>query len=140
MAATLESQARTRAFARVIGPFLAIVTTLVAVRMGSMEQMVSAFFANVALAWIVGAILIFGGIVIIAFHQIWRGAAAIVISLLGWILVLRGLSLIAVPQLIQQLALSMLGATAPIRIAFALAAALGLWLTYVGWLAKAPTA
>jgi len=136
MPTTIESQARTRAFARVIGPYVAIIATVTAVRMGTMEDMISAFFANFALVYTLGAFLLLLGLVVVAFHQIWSSAAAIVISLIGWLMVLRGIVLLAAPQLIQHAANAMLGATPAIRVGFSLAAVLGLWLTYVGWVAK----
>jgi hypothetical protein len=35
--------------------------------------------------WFAGALL-FGGLLIIAFHQYWSSVAAVIISLFGWIL------------------------------------------------------
>ncbi len=46
MPATLEARARTRAFARVIGPFLVIVAAMVAVRMPNIGTILTAFFEN----------------------------------------------------------------------------------------------
>jgi hypothetical protein len=53
MPATPEARARTRAFARVIGPFLVIVPAIIAVRAPStsMGGYLSAFFENAALVW-----------------------------------------------------------------------------------------
>jgi hypothetical protein len=79
--ATPEAKARTRAFARVIGPFLVIVPGIIVVRAPEMDTSVSAFFENGALVWIVGGLLLFCGLLIIAHHQYWSSAAAILISL-----------------------------------------------------------
>ena len=48
--------------------------------------------------WLYGAILLMGGLVIIAFHQYWRSPAAIIVSVVGWFLAIRGLLLLTVPQ------------------------------------------
>lgn len=63
MPATPEARARTRAFARVIGPFLVIVPAIVAVRApsASMGTILSAFFQNDALVWITGGLLLLSG-------------------------------------------------------------------------------
>jgi hypothetical protein len=90
----------------------------------------------------VGAMLLLGGLFIIANHQYWSGLSAILISLFGWFLALRGVVLLAVPQLIQR------GAAAaqnrnlmPVAEAFfGLLVLIGLWLTFAGWIAKRPTA
>ncbi len=53
-----------------------------------------------------GALLLFDGLLIIAFHQYWSSVAAIMISLFGWILALRGLVLMAAPNLYERAAMS----------------------------------
>jgi hypothetical protein len=62
----------------------------------------SGFFENVVLVWFAGAFLLFSGLLIIAFHQYWSSLAGILISLFGWFLALRGLVLLAAPQLIAR--------------------------------------
>ena len=115
--ATPEAKARTRAFARVIGPFVVIVPGIIVVRAPEMDTLVSAFFENGALVWIVGGLL-FCGLLIIAHHQYWSSAAAILISLFGWFLALRGLALLAAPQLYQRAAAGAVGALPLVRIGF----------------------
>jgi hypothetical protein len=73
--------------------------------------------------------------VIIAFHQYWRSPAAIIVSLVGWFLAIRGALLLTVPAAYDAAgnALYSSGATAVIWVLFACLAASGLYLTYVGW-------
>ncbi|MFY9642837.1 MAG: hypothetical protein WCD20_03955 [Rhodomicrobium sp.] len=139
MRATPEALAKTRAFARVLGPYLAIVPGIIAVRAPDMGPMVSAFFGNVALVWITGALILFAGLFVIAQHQHWASAAAIFISLFGWFLALRGLALLAVPEIYAQASEGVMGAAVAltvVRIGFGALVLAGLWLTYVGWIAK----
>ncbi len=135
MSATPESQARTRAFARVIGPWLVIAPGIIALRAPGMGALASEFFRSDLAVWFTGAALLFGGLSIIAFHQYWSSLAAILISAFGWILALRGLALMAAPGLYERAALSM--DTLPlVRLIFGVFVAIGLYLAYVGWLAK----
>ena len=136
MPATPESTARTRAFARVIGPWLAIVPGIIVVRMPDMGALASGFFENPLFAWFVGGLLLFGGLLIIAFHQYWSNPAAILISLFGWFLALRGLVLMAMPNLIERGAAASMDAMSLVRIGFGALVLVGLYLSYVGWLAK----
>jgi hypothetical protein len=133
MPTAVESLARTRAIARVLGPFLAIVPTVIAFRAPDMGEIARAFFQNSALVWITGGFLVFGGLAIIAFHQYWSSAAAVIISVFGWILLLRGLVLLAAPQLYEQVTNASVGSMTLIRAAFAVLILCGLWLTYTGW-------
>ena len=135
MRAPRESQARTRAFARVLGPWLVIVPGIIALRAPAMGALASDFFKSDLFVWFAGALLVFGGLLIIAFHQYWSSVAAVMISLFGWILALRGVVLMAAPDLYERAAMST-GAISLVRLIFGTLVAIGLYLTYVGWLAK----
>jgi hypothetical protein len=136
MPATPESEARTRAFARVIGPFLVIVPGIITARAPDMGVELSAFFGNAALVWITGGLLVFAGVFVIANHQYWSSASAILISLFGWFLALRGLALLAIPHLYEKASIEVMNAIFLVRIGFGLLVLAGLWLTYTGWIAK----
>jgi hypothetical protein len=130
-----QSQIRTRMFARVLGPFFMIVPTTVAVRGSYMQTLFNEFKANPMWPWLYGAILFIAGIIIIAFHQYWRSPAAIIVSLLGWFLAIRGVLLLTVPRAYDAAgnALYSSGAIAVIWVLFSCLAAAGVYLTYVGW-------
>jgi hypothetical protein len=132
---TQQSQARTQAFARVIGPWLVIVPGIVVLRAAEMGGLASEFFNSGLFVWFAGALLLFAGLLIIAFHQYWSSVAAVMISLFGWVLALRGLVLMAAPAVYERVGLS-LGATPHVRLIFGVLVAIGLYLTYVGWLTK----
>lgn len=134
MPAAQQSQSRTRAFARVIGPWLIIVPGIITFRAPDMGALASDFFKSDLFVWFAGALLLFAGLLIIAFHQYWSSLAAVLISLFGWILALRGLMLMAAPELYERAAMSMDG-IAVVRVIFGALIAIGVYLTYVGWLA-----
>ncbi|MEZ4237598.1 MAG: hypothetical protein R3F59_15910 [Myxococcota bacterium] len=135
MAATAESRARTRAFARVIGPYVAIATGILAVRLPQMGDL--DFFGEPVTVWGVGALLLFCGLVVIAHHSIWSTAPGVAISLFGWFLALRGFVLMAAPDLMQQGVEGSMAAITVVRLFFAGMAGFGLWLTWVGYGSKA---
>ena len=130
-----QSALRTRMFARVLGPFFTVVPTTVAVRGSYMRTLFTEFQANPMWSWLFGAILLMFGLVIIAFHQYWRGPAAIIVSLLGWFLAIRGVLLLTVPGAYDAAGKALYGAgvTAVIWALFLGLAAAGMYLTYVGW-------
>jgi hypothetical protein len=132
---------RTRAFARVLGPFVAVVPTVIAIRAGSIGTQLSSFSADPMWPWVLGAVLFFCGLFVVAFHQYWRSVAAVIVSLFGWFLLLRGFALLAVPQLVVDAATSAAQTSGPavgiVRVGFGLLALCGLYLAYVGWVKKA---
>ncbi len=64
------------------------------------------------------ALLLFSGLLIIAHHQYWSSLAAILISLFGWFLALRGVVLLAAPQLIERAAGAAMNMMPIVRIGF----------------------
>ncbi|MFY2860945.1 hypothetical protein ACOJVU_14515 [Mycobacterium sp. THU-M104] len=133
MNAEPESQARTRMFARVLGLFLVIVDVTAVARASDMQALLAQFEANSLWTWVTGAFVLLFGLIVVAGHQYWHGAAAITVSLLGWLITLRGLLLLSFPKAFVSLANSMVGAQGSwvsLCVAFAL---VGLYLAYVGW-------
>lgn len=132
-----QSQTRTRMFSRVLGPFLVIVDVTAVARASDMQKLLSEFEANSLWTWVTGAFILVFGLIIVAAHQYWRGAAAIIVSVLGWLVTLRGLLLLAFPKAFVSVANTMIGAQA-LWVTLCIAAALvGLYLTYLGW-SRAP--
>ena len=132
MSNTQQSQIRTRMFARVIGPYLVIVTATAVARASQMQKLASEFSANTVWPWVTGAFVLLTGLVVIGLHPYWRGAPAIIVSILGWLTALKGLTLLAFPQSYVPVVNSAVDAPWW-RIGFVLLALVGLYLSYVGW-------
>jgi FtsH-binding integral membrane protein len=134
MSTSAQAQIRTRAFARVLRPFFTIVPTTVAVRGSYMRTLFAEFKANPLWPWMFSAILLILGLVIIAFHQYWRSPAAIIVSVVGWFLAIRGVLLLTVPQAYDAAGDAVYSsAIALIWVVFVCLALSGVYLTYVGW-------
>jgi cytochrome bd-type quinol oxidase subunit 2 len=131
-----QTEARTRMFARVLGPYLVVVTITAVARASQMRMLVSEFEANSVWAFVTGAFILLSGLIVVALHQYWRGAAAIIVSVLGWMTAIKGLALLAFPQAYISTVNSAVDAVWW-RIGFVVIALVGLYLTYVGW-APAP--
>lgn len=133
MSPSHQTPTTTRMFARVLGPFVFIACITAVVRAPDMRALISDFAADALWPWVAGAFVLVGGLIIVALHQQWRGAAAIIVSLFGWLAVLRGVLLIAFPASFVSMANSVLGMGALWRGVCIVFAAVGLYLTYVGW-------
>jgi hypothetical protein len=132
------SRIRTRMFARAFGPFFLIVPSIIAMRASSQMPVLLHEFSNDPMwQWELGALLLMWGSVIIAFHQYWRSVAAVLISLLGWFLAIRGILILAIPDVYDSAGSALEQNAIPlVRIIFAGLALVGLYLSYVGWIAK----
>jgi hypothetical protein len=128
-----QTKARTRMFARVLGPYLVIVTVTAVARGSRMQTVLSEFSSNSVLPWVTGAFVLLSGLVIVALHQHWRGPAAVIVSVLGWLTALKGLFLLTFPQTYISFADFAVDGLVWWRAGFAVTALIGLYLAYVGW-------
>ena len=126
-------QFRTRMFARVLGPFFIIVAATTVARASDMRTLLSDFEASSAWPWVTGAFLLLTSLVIIGLHQYWQGAAAITVSVAGWVLALRATFLMAFPHAFLSAANAAVGMTALWVGVDTFIGLVGLYLTYVGW-------
>ncbi len=136
MADSIELAARTRFAARIVGPFMLVVGAVVIAKFETLMLMMPAMLSDTALMFITGIFTLLIGLILFAWHHHWRGAAAIVISLIGLLTMLRGVLLMIAPDFLAGLAAAAMSAAPGAMIAGAFAVLLGLWLTYVGWLTR----
>lgn len=98
MSITPHIQSRTRLFARVLGPYLLIAALTMIGRTAYMRSMIEAFSADAVWPWVAGAFVLPMGLAVIVLHPYWRGPAAAIVSLLGWLSVVKGVALMAFPR------------------------------------------
>jgi hypothetical protein len=130
---------RTRQFARILGPYLVIAGVAAIMRAAQMKMML-AEFSNIGVAsWITGALVLVVGLTIVALHQNWHGAAAIAVSALGWLTLLKGALLLAMPKVSAATAAFMIDRNGWWQALMVLMIILGFFLTYVGWAEAIPS-
>jgi len=118
----------------VLGPFFAIVSATVVVR--APAELLAEFGATAIWPWVSGAFVLMGGIIVGALPPYWHGVAAVIVSLLGWLMVLRGGLLLGFPDTFISIANHTVGAENVWRIVFGGVTLVGLYLTYIGWIAR----
>jgi hypothetical protein len=95
MKSATQHQNRTCMFARVMGPYMAIIALMAALRPDDLRAMLSKFQADPLLSWVTGAFTLLLGLVVVALHPYWRSGAAIIVSVVGWLVAVQGLLLVA---------------------------------------------
>jgi hypothetical protein len=134
MSSSQQTPAATRMFARVIGPFLVVITATAVARASDMRTLLTEFRAYSVWPWVTGAFVLLSGLVVVSLHQRWRGTPAIIVSVLGWLTTLKGFFLMAFPTTYLSFASTALDAAASWRAGFILMAMVGLYLTFIGWI------
>lgn len=80
-----------------------------------MRTLLTEFRANFVWPWVSGAFTLLIGLVVVALHQHWRGAPAIIVSAVGWLTTLKGFFLMAFPQTYLGFASNAIDAAEPRR-------------------------
>ncbi|WP_128111091.1 hypothetical protein [Mycolicibacterium elephantis] len=125
--------ATTRMFSRVLGPYLAILAVVALVRASEMPTLLSEFKPNTVWPWVTGAFVLVTGLIVIALHPYWRGVPAAIVSAVGWLVALKGAFLLTIPGVYLSAADSLVDARGWLMAIYVAVAAVGLYLTYVGW-------
>ena len=125
--------------ARIVGPLLAVSGLALSARPGIIPRIIDAFAADPSAALLWGLMALLLGLTVLAFHQRWNGPVEIAITLLGWILILRGVILLLFPDegiLVARAILS--AAPQAIIVIGAVVAAIGAWISFMGFRRQAP--
>ncbi len=131
-----DSALATRRFARVLGPYMVIVPLAAAARPSDTQAVVGAIDASGVWQLLTGVFALLAGLVIVGLHEHRRGPAAIIVSVVGWLAVLEGLVLLVVPRAYLALADWLVGSTVLLWVVMLVAAVIGAYLTYVGWIGE----
>lgn len=123
----------TRMFARVLGPYFVIVAVTATLRAAEMRELLADFGANPLWPWVMGALVLIIGLTVVALHPHWNNPAAVIVSVLGWAMVLRGVFLLAFPAAFMSAADAVIGSGKVWQIGYLAMAVLGLYLSYAGW-------
>lgn len=133
-----DAQASTTRFcARVIGPLMLIIGAVVAARFDTIATMIPGVLQDGPLAFVTGLFTLTIGMILFAAHHHWSGPTAILVSLLGVFTLVRGIILMLAPGFAAEFATKALEAGPGAWVAAGIAIAIGLWLTWAGWLTRA---
>lgn len=125
--------ATTRVLARALGPYLVLTTVTAITRASDMRLLLSQFASEPVWPWFSGALVLLTGLVVIAVQPFERGAASIIVSVLGCLMALKGFMWLAFPGVAESVSARLLVTTGWWQALLVLAGAAGLYLMYVGW-------
>jgi cytochrome bd-type quinol oxidase subunit 2 len=128
----------TRAVARVVGPTLIAAGLFMLVRRKDLPAIVDAFVHDNALATIAGLTSLVAGLVLLTVHNRISTLAALVLTLLGFAMVIRGAALLFAPWVVPPAAQWLVGAPHALDGAGVAIALVGAWISTVGFSARPP--
>ena len=124
----------TTILARIIGPVMLVMGLAVILRPALFLRAADAFAADAMAPLVWGFMALIMGLTILAFHQRWKGAVAIAITLIGWLLVVRGVVLLFVAdQLIEFVRATIASSPQMLIGPSAVMILIGAWLSFAGF-------
>ncbi len=119
--------------ARLIGPLLVVIGVGLFVNRDNYRTLAREFLDSPALIYIAGIIAFLGGLSVVLTHNVWVLGWPLIITLLGWLTLIGGITRIVFPRATVQLGERMIRNETMAPVAAAIYAALGLWLSAVGY-------
>ncbi len=121
--------------ARIIGPLFAVAGVMLISQHARMRAMLGDFLGNDALMVLAGFTTLAVGLGLIALHQRWDTITAGIISVIGWLMLVRGALLLLAPALVRDAGVYVITQPIVMPIAGCVIALLGVWLSYTGYIA-----
>ena len=121
--------------ARIIGPYLAIVGVGLLFNIKTCKKIIEGFEDNQALVYTGGILALLLGLILVNIHNIWELSWTVIITIIAWLAVIKGASLLICPQKFLKLTEVFHKNTAVLVTHIIIIILLGAYLSYVSFLA-----
>jgi hypothetical protein len=88
--------------ARIIGPLLVIVGAGIFINLEHYRRLVVDFGASPLSIYMAGTIALLSGLLIVTFHNVWEPRWPVIITILGWLTLIKGAARIILPKLVAE--------------------------------------
>jgi hypothetical protein len=132
-----RSMTKSKLIARLMGPVLLAMGIGIVLGM-SMEgdgyaAMMKEFVASMPMIWLSGVLALVAGLAIVNAHSLWEPDWRVIITILGWLAIIRGLASMLFPAKVQTLGDHMITSPTGMIIGAAITVGLGAVLTFMGY-------
>jgi len=121
--------------AKLIGPILLVIGAALLINRDHMREMATDFLEHRGLIFLAGVLTLFGGLAIVLTHNVWEAGWPVVITILGWLLVVGGAFRILFPDSVKSIGQSMLDKPGLLTATGVVEGLIGAWLCYVSYIA-----
>ena len=123
---------------RLIGLYCILVAISMTVRKQSIIETITALLHNAPLMFLVGILTLVAGLAMILAHNVWSGGiSTVVVTIVGWITLIKGLLFLFLPQEVEaDLFLHKLHYEQYFYVFMAISLVIGIYLTYDGFVSR----
>jgi len=120
--------------AQTLGVYLVILSLSLLNNPDNFISVISGIFHNAALQFLIGMNILIIGILMVVSHNVWTASWAVVVTILSWLIFIKGLLYIAFPKVIHAMSQPFLGSKNLMYAGAMVNLVLGLWLCYMGFM------
>lgn len=120
--------------ARILGPLFVITGVALILHNDRLADILAGFDDSPLMAF-AGFLTLLAGLAIVVLHPHWRGISAALVSLIGWLFVVRGAITLLAPWAVLDMALYVQANPNIVPIVGCVMALIGVWLAYAGYIA-----
>jgi len=121
--------------AKLLGPVYAVVGIALLVKVESYRVMLQEFLQSAVLRYLAGLLGLLAGLALVLTHNVWVFDWRLLITLIGWVTIVRAVVTILQPEQIVALGNAVLKHRTAFTVAAAVNLLIGLVLTYFGYFA-----
>ena len=118
---------------KILGPLFIIVSIAMMFNKGFIQKLMEDFSKNTALQYLAGVTSLVFGLVIVIMHNVWVWNWTVIITIFGWMGILKGVWLIVFPNTLDKFTEAYIKNKTFAKIHSVLALVLGVFLTYLGY-------
>jgi len=129
---------RTVFLSRLIGLYCILAALSMVTRKETIIETVTALLHDSPLMFILGVLTLIAGLAMLLAHNVWSGGApAVIVTLVGWITLLKGLMFLVLPPALEtDLFLNKLRYAELFYLYMAISLVIGIYLTYAGFTSR----
>ena len=124
---------RTAFLSKLVGLYVVVIAIAVLVNKPMMVATVTGLFKDPAVVVLSGVIALGIGLAIVLGHNVWSSAPAIIVTIIGWLSLLKGLALLLVPANVQAAYALGVNYNQYFSVYAVVTLVVGLYLTYAGF-------
>jgi uncharacterized protein YjeT (DUF2065 family) len=96
--------APTKLIAGLIGPLMAAIGIAMLLNRQAFPEMITQVAQNYAIIFLSGALSLLAGVAIVRVHNVWTGGWPVIVTILGWLLIVGGLARMWCPKKASEIA------------------------------------